>query len=144
MGTTGLSDSRIRVIRALFALFATTSFALGGWMMLDPVAAWGAMGIEVVEPTPLVQVLYGGAIMGEGVMAALGFVWPVRYLVFLQYMIAYKTFACVAASALLLRADDPPTAGWLLVASWAFPALASAAVFPWGRWKNVEEWYGAE
>ena len=137
MGTTGLSDSRIRVIRGLFALFATTSFALGGWMMLDPVAAWRAMGIEV-DSVPLVPVLYGGAIMGEGVMAALGFVWPVRYLVFLQYMIAYKTFACVAASALLLRADDPPTAGWLVVASWAFPAVAAAAVFPWARWKDVE------
>ena len=143
MSTTGLSDSRIRLIRALFVLFATTSFILGGWMMVDPASAWSAMGIEV-GPTPLVQALYGGAIMGEGLMAALGVVWPVRYLVFLQYMVAYKTFACLAATALLLQLDDPPTTGWLVVASWAFPAVASAAVFPWSRWSTVEEWYGAQ
>jgi hypothetical protein len=143
MDATGLSQERIRLIRALFVLFATTSFALGAWMMIDPVAAWGAMGIEVTG-TPLVQALYGGAIMGEGLMAALGVVWPVRYLVFLQYMIAYKTFACLAAITLLVRADDPPMAGWLVVGSWAFPAIASALVFPWNRWNDVEEWYGAK
>ena len=142
MSTTGLSDSRIRLIRALFTLFATTSFALGAWMMIDPAAAWGAMGIEVGEDS-LVPALYGGAIMGEGLMAALGVVWPVRYLVFLQYMVAYKAFACLAAIAMLLRMDDPPVSGWLVVASWAFPGVASALVFPWSRWGNVEEWYGA-
>jgi hypothetical protein len=143
MSTTGPSDSRIRVIRALFLLFATTSFALGGWMMLDPESAWRLMGIEA-GPTPLAQALYGGAIMGEGLMAALGLIWPVRYLVFLQYMVAYKTFACLAAVGLLVRLDDPPTAGWMVVASWAFPAVASAAVFPWRQWSSVEEWYGAQ
>ena len=101
------------------------------------------MGIEV-DGTPLVQAIYGGAIMGEGLMAALGVVWPIRYLVVLQYMIAYKTFACLAAVALLLRTDDPPIAGWLVVGSWAIPALASALVFPWSRWGDVEEWYGAK
>ena len=112
-------------------------------MMVDPAGAWGSMGIDVA-PTPLVEALYGGAIMGEGLMAALGVVWPVRYLVFLQYMVAYKTFACLAAIALLARAADPPTAGWLVVASWAFPAVASAAVFPWSQWRTVEEWYGTQ
>ena len=143
MSTKGPSESRIRLIRALFLLFATTSFALGGWMVVDPASAWASMGIEV-GPTPLVQALYGGAILGEGLISALGVVWPVRYLVFLQYMVAYKAFACLAAIALLLQAEAPPVAGWMVVASWAFPAVASAAVFPWKQWSHVEEWYGAQ
>jgi hypothetical protein len=58
-------------------------------MMIDPASAWGTVGVEV-EPDPLVQALYGGAIMGEGIMFALCAVWPVRYLVFFQYLVIYS------------------------------------------------------
>lgn len=111
-------------------------------MMVDPVSAWGAMGIEV-GPNPLVQAIYGGAIMGEGAMFALATVWPLRYLVFLQYLVLYKTFACIAGSVVLLRMDAAPVGGWLVISGWAFAGLTSALVFPWSEWSRFEEWHGA-
>ena len=47
MSSTGPSEARIRLIRLVFFFFSITSFALGGWMMLDPEGAWGSMGIDV-------------------------------------------------------------------------------------------------
>ncbi|MBW2589041.1 MAG: hypothetical protein JRD92_19240 [Deltaproteobacteria bacterium] len=114
MSTNGLSESRIQVIRLICFLFATSSF-----------------------------VLYGGAIMGEGAMFALGAIWPVRYLVFFQYLVVYKTFACLAGTAVLLRMDSAPIGAWLVIGGWAFAGLISAIVFPWGKWPSVESWYGA-
>lgn len=81
--------------------------------------------------------------VGEGAMFALGAIWPVRYLVFLQYLVLYKTFACMAGTAVLLRMDPAPMGAWLVIGGWAFAGLVSAVVFPWGQWQNVESWYGA-
>ena len=81
--------------------------------------------------------------MGEGAMFALGAIRPVRYLVFLQYLVVYKSMACLAAAAVLLRMDAAPTGAWLVIGGWAFAGLVAAAVFPWGQWRNVESWYGA-
>jgi len=106
-------------------------------MMLDPASAWGSLGVDVGQ-APFVQALYGGAVMGEGAMFALGAVWPVRYLVFFQYLVIYKTFACLAGIAVLLRMDPAPIGGWLVIGGWASAGLISAIIFPWGRWKDVE------
>lgn len=111
-------------------------------MMVDPASAWGAMGVNVGQ-APFVQALYGGAIMGEGVMFALGAVWPLRYLVFLQYLVVYKTFACLAGIAVLLRMDSAPIGAWLVIGGWASAGLISAMLFPWRQWQSVESWYGA-
>ena len=111
-------------------------------MMADPTSAWGMMGVDV-GPDPFVQALYGGAIMGEGAMFALGAVWPIRYLVFLQYLVIYKTMACLAGIVVLLRMESAPIGGWLVIGGWAFAGLVSAAVFPWGQWRTVESWYRA-
>ncbi len=110
-------------------------------MMIDPASAWGSMGLEVGQ-APFVQALYGGAITGEGIMFALGAVTPVRYLVFFQYLVVYKTLACLAGIAVLARMDPAPMGAWMVIGGWAFAGLLSAAVFPWGQWRNVETWYG--
>ena len=142
MSAQGLSDSRIQLIRFVCFCFAASSFVLGAWMMVDPASAWGSVGIEV-EPHPFVQAIYGGAIMGEGAMFALGAIWPVRYLVFLQYLVLYKTFACIAGVAVLLRMDSAPIGGWLIIGGWAFAGLVSALVFPWKQWRTMQTRFGA-
>lgn len=143
MSTNGLSDSRIQIIRLVCFFFAASSFVLGAWMMADPASAWGSVGIDV-GPAPFVQALYGGAIVGEGVMFALGAIWPIRYLVFFQYLVVYKTFACLAGAAVLLRMDPAPIGAWLVIGGWAFAGLTGALVFPWSKWPAVESWYAME
>lgn len=143
MNNNGPSQRRIRLIRLVCFLFAASSFVLGGWMMADPAAAWGSMGIEVGSQ-PVAPAIYGGAIMGEGAMFALGAIWPIRYLVFLQYLVLYKSFACLAGAAVLLRLDPAPAGGWLVIAGWAFAGVTAAAIFPWKQWRTVETWYGAQ
>jgi hypothetical protein len=142
MSSEGLSESRIQLIRLVCVFFAASSVVLGAWMMLDPASAWGTVGVSV-EQDPFVQALYGGAIMGEGAMFALGAVWPIRYLVFFQYLVIYKTMACLAGIAVLLRMDPAPIGGWLVIGGWASAGLISAIIFPWGQWQGVEGWYGA-
>lgn len=143
MSTAGPSESRIRVIRLVFFFFAATSFVLGGWMMFDPASAWASMGIDV-GPDPFAAAIYGGAIMGEGLMFALGAVWPVRYIVFLQYLVLYKALACFAGLLVLLRMDPAPTGGWFVLAGWAFAGITAAVIFPWKEWGSVEAWYGTQ
>jgi hypothetical protein len=135
------SERHIQLIRLVCFFFAASSFVLGGWMMIDPASAWGSMGIEVATD-PVAAAIYGGAIMGEGAMFALGAVWPIRYLVFLQYLVLYKSFACIAGIAVLLRMDPAPVGGWLVIAGWAFAGITAALIFPWKQWSSVEEWYG--
>jgi hypothetical protein len=142
MSTSGVSESRIRWIRLVCFFFAASSFVIGTWMMVDPASAWGSMGVDVGED-PFVQALYGGAIMGEGAMFALGAIWPVRYLVFFQYLVIYKTLACLAGAAVLLRMEPAPIGAWLVIGGWASAGLISAIVFPWEQWRTVERWYGA-
>ena len=142
MSTDGLSESRIQLIRLVCFFFAASSFVLGAWMMVDPASAWGMVGVDVGQD-PFVQALYGGAIMGEGAMFALGAIWPVRYLVFFQYLVVYKTLACLAGVAVLLRMESAPIGGWLVIGGWASAGLISAMVFPWGQWRSVESWCGA-
>ena len=143
MSTSGPSESRIRVIRLVFFFFAATSFVLGGWMMFDPASAWASMGIDV-GPDPFAAAIYGGAIMGEGLMFALGAVWPVRYIVFLQYLVLYKALACLAGLLVLLRMDPAPVGGWFVLAGWAFAGITAAVIFPWKQWGSVEAWYGTQ
>lgn len=143
MSANAPSEKRIWLIRLVCVAFALSSFGLGAWMMIDPKSAWGSMGIEV-GPNPFAQAIYGGAIMGEGAMFALGAIWPIRYLVFLQYLVLYKTFACLAGSAVLLRMDPTPTGGWMVIAGWAFAGITAALIFPWKQWSHVEDWYGAQ
>jgi hypothetical protein len=134
MNIDGLSESRIQLIRVACFFFALTSFALGGWMMVDPASAWSMMGVNVGQD-PFVQALHGGAIMGEGAMFALGVKWPVRYLVFFQYLVVYKTLACLAGIGVLLRMDSAPIGGWMVIGAWASAGVISALVFPWGQWR---------
>lgn len=140
MTSNGLSQPRISMIRLICLCFALSSFVLGGWMMIDPQSFWSLLG---VGGDPFVEALYGGAIWGEGTMFALGAIWPVRYLVFFQYLVIYKTMACLAGLAVLLRMDAAPLGAWLVLVGWAAAGLISAAVFPWPQWRTVESWYGA-
>ena len=142
MSANAPSERRIQLIRLVCFFFELSSFVLGGWMMFDPASAWGSMGIEVAAD-PVAPAIYGGAIMGEGAMFALGAIWPVRYLVFFPYLVIYKALACLAGAAVLLRMDPAPVGAWLVIGGWAFAGLTGALVFPWGSWSNVERWYGA-
>ncbi len=110
-------------------------------MIADPTSVWASMGLEV-GPHPFVPALYGGAIVGEGAMFALGAVWPIRYLVFFQYLVIYKTMACLAGIAVLISMEPTPTGGWLVLGGWAFAGLTAAVIFPWKQWRYVESWYG--
>ena len=143
MSTNGPSEAQIRLIRIVFVLFAATSFVLGAWMMFDPKSAWGSMGIDV-GAEPFAAAIYGGAIMGEGAMFALGAIRPVRYIVFLQYLMVYKTLACLAGLLVLVRMEPTPMGGWFVLAGWAFAGITAAVVFPWKQWGNVEAWYGTQ
>ena len=143
MSANAPSARHIQLIRLVCFFFAITSFVLGAWMMIDPASAWGSMGIKV-GPDPFAAAIYGGAIMGEGAMFALGAIWPVRYLVFLQYLVLYKTFACLAGIVVLLRMDPAPVGGWLVLAGWAFAGITAAVIFPWRQWGSVEAWYGTQ
>jgi hypothetical protein len=142
MSSSRLSELRIQTIRVVCFLFAISSFGLGAWMMIDPASAWSSVGVEV-GAEPFVQALYGGAVMGEGAMFALGAIWPVRYLVFLQYLVVYKAFACLAGIGVLVGMESAPAGAWLVIGGWAFAGLTAAIVFPWKQWPNVESSYGA-
>ena len=130
MSQPGLSESRLRLIRLVFAFFAVTSFALGGWMLLDPVGAWGSMGIDI-SGNAFPAGIYSGAILGEGVIFALGAKNPTRYIVFLHYLMVYKALACLGGALVLLRMDAAPIGGWIVLAGWAFAGLTGAAIYPW-------------
>lgn len=132
MSTTGLSETRVRAIRLVFFFFAITSFGLGAWMLVDPRGAWGTMGIDL-GPAPLAAGIYSGAILGEGVIFALGAARPTRYIVFLQYLMVYKAFACIGGMLVLLEMNPAPIGGWLILAGWAFAGLTGAAIYPWGQ-----------
>jgi len=106
-------------------------------MMVEPAAFWARLNIG---GDPFVQAIYGGAIMGEGVMFALAAVWPVRYVVFFLYLVVYKTMACLAGFGVLLGMENPPAGAWLLLGAWAAAGIISAAVFPWPEWRRVESW----
>lgn len=136
MSQEDLSESRVRAIRGVCVLFASTSFVIGAWMMIDPAAAWASVGIDV-GAHPFVAALYGGAIVGEGAMFALGAVWPVRYLPFFQYLMIYKASACLSGAAVLLGMEQAPSGAWLTLGGWAFAGLLCAVVFPWTYWRQA-------
>ncbi|MEM8606565.1 MAG: hypothetical protein AAGF92_05645 [Myxococcota bacterium] len=128
MNSDDLTPTRTLVIRITAASFALSSFVLGAWMMFNPESFWGFLG---VGGNPFAQAIYGGAIMGEGVMFALMTVWPARYVIFLQYLVFYKGFACIAGLSTLLQMPTQPVGAWLILGGWAFAGIASAAVYPW-------------
>jgi hypothetical protein len=140
MNPSSLSDNRIIMIRVTCVLFATSSFLLGGWMMLTPSSFWSLLG---VGGNPLAEAIYGGAIVGEGAMFALGAIRPVRYVVFFQYLVVYKTMACLGGFLALQGMPSPPLGGWLLLGAWAMAGLISAAVFPWPAWRSASAALGA-
>ena len=135
MSSIPVSEKRITMIRAACALFAISSFLLGGWMMLDPAGYWEGLGIG---GNPFVQAIYGGAIWGEGTMFALGVLRPLRYAVFFQYLVVYKTMACLAGLTVLLRMEpSAPTGAWIVLGAWAGAGILSAIVFPWRSWREA-------
>lgn len=99
-------------------------------MVLDPSGFWDLVGLGGGEP--VVQAIYGGAIIGEGAMLAMCARDPTRYLMVLQYLIVYKTAACIAALLALSKMDSPPLGGYLVVGAWAVAGIIPAMVFPWG------------
>ena len=132
MPEASISSTRLFVIRATSAFFAFSSFAVGGWMIIDPGSFWRTLGLG---GDAFVEALYGGAICGEGTMFALCAIWPTRYLVFFQYLVIYKPIACLAGLAIVLGLDSPPLGAWMILAAWASAGLISAAVFPWAQWR---------
>ena len=130
-------ESKIKRLRWTYALFSSTSLALGLWMVIAPTSFWGLININ--DTDPIVQTIYGGAICGEGIICLLGLFKPLQYITILQYMIAYKTVACVALIARLAFMDDAPVAGWFIVVAWGFVAIHGMLVYPWGKRAEVIE-----
>ena len=122
-------------MRPAYGVFAVSSFALGGWMALDPIGFWAAFGLTTSDP--VVPGIYGGAICGEAVLCTLGFVRPLRYLPILQYMIAYKAVVCATLIPRLLEMPEAPLAGWLVVVAWGAVGLFCIWLIPWGRSDEV-------
>lgn len=117
------------LLRAICVGFALSSFALGGFMLVDPSAFWSAMGIET---SPLVASLYAGGIVGEGAMFALCARRPLRYLVFFEYMVVYKTVACLAFARVLASLAVVPHGAASILFGWGVAGAASA----WIAWRD--------
>ena len=130
-------ETKVKRLRWAYALFSSTSLALGLWMVIAPTHFWGL--INVNDTDPIVQTIYGGAICGEGIICLLGLFKPLRYVAILQYMMAYKAVVCVALLARLAFMEDPPIAGWIIVAAWGSVILQGALVYPWGMRAEVVE-----
>lgn len=128
-------DSVVKRLKINYAFNAVTSLALGGWTVIAPSTFWGAIGIG--DSDPIVQAIYGAAICGEGIINGLGVRRPLRYLVILQYMMAYKAVVVLGLVPRLLLMDHPPLAAWIVVACWAYAGVQSAVMFPWGRWPEI-------
>ncbi|HEY3451513.1 MAG TPA: hypothetical protein VGK67_34460 [Myxococcales bacterium] len=129
--------TKVRKLKRQYALNAATSAILGLWTLVAPASFWGTLGISATDP--IVQAIYGGAICGEGIINGLGVRWPLRYLVILQYMMAYKAVVVVGLVPRLLLMDSAPIAAWIVVAAWAFAGVQSAVGFPWGKWPEIVE-----
>lgn len=132
-----ITSARIARIRRLHGVNALSSMALGLWTVIAPASFWGLIGINGDDP--IVQAIYGAAICGEGIISALGWFRPLRYLAIFQYMIAYKAVVIVGLVPRLLAMDDAPIAGWVVLLCWAIAAVQCALAYPWGRWPEVVE-----
>ncbi|MGC4120253.1 MAG: hypothetical protein QM765_37855 [Myxococcales bacterium] len=130
-------QKRVRKLKRQYALNAVTSAVLGLWTLAAPASFWGTIGIGGGDD--IVQAIYGAAICGEGIINGLGVRWPLRYLVILQYMMAYKAVVVVGLVPRLLLMEQAPVGAWVVVACWAFAGVQSAVGFPWGRWPEVIE-----
>lgn len=139
--TNGLR-AKVRRMRPVYAVNAVTSMVLGLWTLVHPSSFWGTIGISGSDP--IVQAIYGGAICGEGIISALGFSRPLRYVAIFQYMMAYKLVVCLGLIPRLLLMDAPPIAAWIVVGAWAIAGVQSAAVYPWGRWREIVAALGEE
>ncbi len=122
-------------LRVQYAFNCATSLALGLWTVIAPETFWGSIGINGSDP--IVQAIYGAGICGEGIINGLGVRSPLRYLVILQYMMAYKAVVVLGLVPRLVVMDSAPLAAWIVVACWAFAGLQSAWAYPWGRWEEV-------
>ncbi len=121
---------------------ALCSIALGGWMVLQPNAFWSLLGAPTAGDTGMAvssHVIYAGAILGEAVALFLVYLRPLHYLNFLHYMIAYKAAACLGLAGWLMNTSPFPVGGWLLVAAWASAGCIAAAIYPWGRKREIIE-----
>ena len=130
-------ETKVKRMKMAYALFSSTSIALGLWMVIAPTSFWGLLNIN--DTDPVVQAIYGGAICGEGIMCLLGFFRPLRYIAIFQYMMAYKAAVCLALIPRLAFMEDAPAAGWLIVAAWGSVILQAAMVYPWGMREEVIE-----
>lgn len=116
------------------------SFLLGGWMLIQPAAFWEFVGAPMTGragASVAVQVLYAGAICGEGLALLMVYARPVQYLGFLHYMIVYKAVSCAGLAFWLLDDDSASPRLWLVVAAWACAGVIAALVYPWGRWNDL-------
>lgn len=127
MGTDSLK--KIKATRWSYACFALSSFLIGGWMVIDPLGFWGLFDLRLQDP--IVATVYGGGIVGEGVVCLWGAFQPARASAILLYMVAYKTVVVAALVPRLSAMDAPPWAGWVVVAAWGFVAIWAAVLFPW-------------
>ena len=134
MGTD--SPKKIKAMRWSYLVFALSSFPIGGAMVAAPLAFWGAFGLALEDP--ILATVYGGGVVGEGVVCLWGWFRPQRAVGILVYMLAYKGVVVAALLPRLLAMAEPPAAGWMIVAFWGFVAVWAALLLPWGRWADLD------
>lgn len=135
-------EHRILIMQWACLGMATSSFVLGGWMVVQPNGFWSLMGAPNAGDAGMAvstRVVYGGAILGEGVALLLVFLRPLHYFSFLHYMIAYKTAACMALAVWIAGIEPLPVGGWVLFTGWAAAGIIAVAIYPWGRSAEIVE-----
>lgn len=128
------SAKYLQRLKVVFAFFSLSSFMLGGWMLIAPDAFWQMMSVTGSNTTS--QILYGGAICGEGVIFALGVWKPARYMTVIHYLIPYKLIGCAALVPRLVGVEPFPAGSWMIIGAWLSPAIIGALVYPWGKWEQ--------
>ncbi len=117
-------------VRLVGWLFAPPSFALGGWLLLDPSGFWTIVGAPTHNA--FAQAIYGGAILGEGSMFALCAWRPKRFSAILLYLVIYKVLACLGAALVVIRGQAAPTHALAVIAAWGIAGVIAAWAYPWG------------
>jgi hypothetical protein len=130
-------NPNIPAMKRFYLISFVTSMILGLWTLVAPSTFWGTIGISGSDP--IVQAIYGAAICGEGIICGLGFLRPMRHATIFLYMVVYKSLVVLGLVPRLLLMENPPLAGWFIVAAWALAGIQAALVYPRGQTLAAEK-----
>lgn len=127
-------EIRERRIAALFRKSAPFALLIGLVMILFPVRFWQLIGIDAGADA-VIATLYGGVLIGVGVISHFGARAPMRHASLLLFMTAYKAVAVsflIGHALIDLIAGRPvPIAVWIICLLWGRIAFDAARLYPW-------------